>query len=351
MWIYININTYLEKNKVNYFEVHILGNNNKNFLEDDFNLEIESSHKPIKKTKKSDTIYFFASDLKDKTKEILKDASTSIINIFTAFKTKTKFAIICVFVLICVISAVVLTTKAIHRNNEKNNDLLVFSDNINNAIDSQVSSPNLNQGTKANEPIYKPNDINSLMNNNEQQFENLRLKYNNNQDIIAYISVFDTYINSPVVKYTDNIYYQDHDLSNNESIDGAVYFDASSDIENFGQNTIIYGRTDIVDKQFYALTLFEDEKYFEQNRYINLDTIYNNSTWKVYSFYTIEDDSYYLKNSFIGDEFKTYVAGTKNMSTYNIDETVSEYDKILTLTSTNLSGKRYVLHAKLDTFK
>ncbi len=200
----------------------------------------------------------------------------------------------------------------------------------------------------ANVPIYSEADITDMLDNNEDQFQNLQTKYNGNTDIVAYVSLFDTYINSPVAMSGDNVYYQDHDLYKNLNIDGAVYLDSTSNIEDFGQNTIIYGRTDIENKQFYDLTLFENQDFYNQNRFINLDTIYNNSVWKIYSYYKIEDDNFYLKNHFEDEEFKTYIVGTKNMSMYPVDIEVTENDKILTLTSQKLDGVRYVLHAKLE---
>ncbi len=191
-------------------------------------------------------------------------------------------------------------------------------------------------------PLYE-----SLGKSNYKQFENLKAKYNNNQDIVAYLSIFGTTINSPVTQSTDNTFYIDHDISKQKNIDGTIFLDATSNINEFDENTIIYGKTDIKDKQLYDLNLYDDPNFYANNRFINFDTTYNSSVWYIFSYYKCKDENFYLKTNFNETEFKTFITSIKNLSKYELDTDISNEDNILTLTSTNNKGEKCVLHAKL----
>lgn len=222
----------------------------------------------------------------------------------------------------------------------------VANDNIKNVNEDVILNTDVLNSTIFNKNAIEQEAINNIFIPNLEQFENLRLNYNNNPDIVGYISIFGTNINSPIVQYSNNTYYQDHDVYQNPSVDGTIYFDASSNLDKFSENTVIYGRADIPNEQFYDLSLYENEEFYNNNRFINLDTIYSNSVWEVVSFYSNNEDNFEVKTSFIDDEFDTYVASVKNMSTYDDKVELDTYDKILTLTTVN-GNKKYVLQAKL----
>ena len=86
----------------------------------------------------------------------------------------------------------------------------------------------------------------------------------------------------------------------------------------------------------------------EDNHYIKISSIYSNTIWKVFSVYTIEPESYYLKTKFNTDEdFTNFYQELKNRSITNFNTDISKDDKILTLSSCYNDKLRVVLHAKL----
>lgn len=286
-----------------------------------------SSKKPLNKnTKPTNNI-----------KEFFEDAK-----IFLQEKTINKVVILLIVIILLIIFIIfMIFNQSSDTDNytDDSADILQISD----VLENENTDTNLTDTTSIED---KPNVAENPK--NEIQFENIRLKYNGNDDIVAYILVFDTLINSPVAKTDDNIFYQDHDLFKNKNIDGSLYLDTQSTIEDFSKHSIIYGRSDVPGKQFFDLALYENEQFYNENRFVSLDTIYNNTVWEIFSFHTVDDDYSYLKTNFESDsEFETFIVGLKNKSLYDIDVEVSKDDKILTLTSTNTTGKRYVVHAVL----
>ena len=70
--------------------------------------------------------------------------------------------------------------------------------------------------------------------------------------------------------------------------------------------------------------------------------------WKIFSVYTIEPESYYIKTLFNNIEYQQFIDTIKSRSIYNFNEEVNINDKILTLSTCDNSGKkRVVVHAKL----
>lgn len=316
------------------------------FLEDDFDLDIEknstkkTTKKPTTSNKaKKNNVEFNFDEYFAKVKDFFSNISTTISENTSKDFLKILGLFILIFLLICFIASKLLSKP------EKDTGEVTI-----NEINIEVLEPvetTIPVETTVPEEI-KTDVTTTVPEKNTEQFTNLRLKYENNQDIVGYILIFDTKINMPVAQTTDNTFYQDHDLSKNKNIDGALYFDATSPIDIFSKNTIIYGRCDIPYEQLCDLALYNDESFYKENRFINLDTLYSNSVWEIFSFYPVEDDYSYLKTNFQTEkEFETFIMALKNKSIYAIDTEVSKDDKILTLTSTNTTGEKYVLHAKL----
>lgn len=313
------------------------------FLEDNFDFndikpKKKSSKKPSKKQSKKPSKKNDNEQFTDRIKEKIEDLK----DFLKESATNKSFVLIVIIILLIIFILFMLLKKTPDKNDDAEvleiEDVLEIENNSTHTEDSDLNDTSLN--------VSKQIDIKEQKNKN--QFENIRLKYNGNDDIVAYILVFDTLINSPVAKTYDNIFYQDHDLFKNENIDGALYIDTQSTIEDFSKHSIIYGRSDIPGEQFFDLALYENEKFYNENRFISLDTIYNNTVWEIFSFHTVDDEYSYLKTNFESDsEFETFIVGLKNKSLYDIDVEVSPDDKILTLTSTNTVGKRYVAHAVL----
>ena len=87
----------------------------------------------------------------------------------------------------------------------------------------------------------------------------------------------------------------------------------------------------------------------EENHKILFITEQDKYYYQVFSTYTIIPESYYLTTSFDTDkEYLEFLKEIKSRSVHNYNVDLSEDDKILTLSTCTLDGKkRIVLHAKL----
>ena len=84
------------------------------------------------------------------------------------------------------------------------------------------------------------------------------------------------------------------------------------------------------------------------NYYIKISTPTSNSVWKVFSIYTVEPQTYYLKTNFKSEPYSKFLSTLKSRSIYNFGIDVSENDKILTLSTCDNTGtKRVAVHAKM----
>ncbi len=308
----------------------------KDFLEDNFSFEDLKVTKKHKELSKFDNFIITLEEVFDTLKIKVKALYIKVKNKFLQFDYVTRILVSCGVLFIIIFSGIsfkFINTKI------KEKEVVAVSAIDNNVV--QVENKFLTSS------IFDEGSINKVLFDNLGQFENIRLKYNNNEDIVAYLSIFGTNINTPVAQTIDNTFYQDHDLHKNKNVNGAVYLDTTSEIIVFGKNTVVFGRTDIANEQLFDLALYEDENFYKQNRFINFDTVYNSSVWQIYSFYKNSEDNFYLKTDFTDEEFETFVVGTKNLSMYDNDVVVDKDDSILTITSTNSSGDKYVIHAKL----
>ncbi len=309
-----------------------------NFLEDDFNLEeikVNKRHKDATKTEKA--ILSAEINIEKYSKKLLRRIKEKFLQIYSKFN---KFDFITKILVVFGIIFIIFLSNII---------VLKFAQkiNLNKDIEKDYSGIDRIRNSFGTIETYDKFSVDRLISGNFKQFDNLRLKYNGNEDIIGYLSVFDTSINTPIVQGDDNTYYQDHNIYGDEDMNGAVYADIVSDLDDFGKNTVIYGHTDIVEKQLYEIQKYENADFYAQNRYINLDTIYGDSVWEVFSFYKNSEEEFYLKTDFKDEEFSTYIASVKNMSQYEVDTNVTTNDKIITITSSNEQGDVYVLQAKL----
>ena len=121
--------------------------------------------------------------------------------------------------------------------------------------------------------------------------------------------------------------------------------------KNFKKNTIIYGHNLNNKTMFGSIpdsVLSSRWQKNEDNHIIKMSTPTSNTIWKIFSVYTIEPETYYLKTAFSTESFQEFINTIKNRSVYDFNTDITTNDKILTLsTCDNIGTKRVVVHAKL----
>ena len=101
---------------------------------------------------------------------------------------------------------------------------------------------------------------------------------------------------------------------------------------------------------FGELKNYLNEDYFYSHQNIYLTTSYENTIWKIFSFYISDINFEYTKINFNDNsEFLEFLNLVHSKSIFNTETELTSEDKIITLsTCTNKRpNERFVLHAKL----
>jgi len=199
------------------------------------------------------------------------------------------------------------------------------------------------------------NNTDDITNNNYSDSYYLDVDFdtllNRNSDTVAWLKVYGTNVNYPVVQSDDNEYYLHHDINKYTTNVGWIFGDYRSNFDTLEKNTIIYGHNLINKTMFGSLTKILNSSWYknETNHYIKMNTVNDKMVFKVFAVYKIESVTDYLRTIFSSDkEYQEWLTMLKNRSIYNFNEDVTSQDKILTLSTCDDTGnKRVVLHAKL----
>ena len=172
-----------------------------------------------------------------------------------------------------------------------------------------------------------------------------------NSDTVGFLSVSNTNINYPVVQAKNNEYYLNRSFNKTYNGAGWVFADYRNDMNNFDQNTIIYGHSRLDKSLFGTLRKILSTSWVnnKENHVIRLSTMEENTLWQVFSVYKIKAESYYITPRFKSDtEYSKWLNTMMSRSEYNFNTSVNTNDKILTLsTCWDTKGNRVVMHAKL----
>ena len=178
-------------------------------------------------------------------------------------------------------------------------------------------------------------------------FEKLKEK---NSDIVAWLKVNGTNIETTVVKSTNNDYYLTHNFNKEYNSAGWIFADYKNKVDGTDKNLVIYGHNMRDDSMFGSLKWVINEDWYnnEDNKYITLITENETQVYEVFSVYQIEKEDYYIQTNFNTEkEFNTFAQTIKKRSKKDFNVDVNENDNILTLsTCANNNKYRVVLHAK-----
>ena len=171
-----------------------------------------------------------------------------------------------------------------------------------------------------------------------------------NSDAVGWIQVNGTNINYPFVQTTDNEYYLTHSFNKSKNSSGCVFMDYRNNKTDFDKNTIIYAHGRMNNTMFGTLRKILTNGWLNNtnNYIIKLSTESENTLWQVFSVYRIPTTNDYIQVSFINNqEFLNFSNILINRSEHNFNTSISEEDKILTLSTCYNDNEKLVLHAKL----
>ena len=190
-------------------------------------------------------------------------------------------------------------------------------------------------------PLPIPRDI-------REEFALLREQYDND-DIVGRIVIEGTSVNYLVTQTGDNEFYLHHDINKTPNQAGWVFLDFENNIARQDRNTIIYGHNMREDIRFHSLRRFLCEEFFNDNRYVILNTLYDDYIWEIFAFYITDTDFRYLQVIFPTQaDFYGLATEMKARSMHDSEIIVTADDRILTLsTCVGADNLRYVLNARL----
>ena len=184
----------------------------------------------------------------------------------------------------------------------------------------------------------------------QESFEEL---VDQNSDVVGWISVDNTDINYPIVQTVDNSFYMDKDFYKEYSYPGSIFVDFRSDFNNMFEaaHQIIYGHNMKNGTMFQQLTRYQEESFFNENRYINVNTLYGNYVFEVFAAYETPIAYYYLKTSFADrHNWLDFITVFQEKSDFQTDIVLSGNDVVVTLstcTNSHNDNLRYVVQARL----
>lgn len=170
-----------------------------------------------------------------------------------------------------------------------------------------------------------------------ERFEKL---YEENNDLVAWISIEGMVIDYPVMQCEDDEYYLSHDFYGNEDKYGCLYVRNKADVAN-GVNFIIYGHNMRDGSMFGDLDLYQDENFYLEHPLISFDTLYEERTYEIISvfrsqIYNSDDDVFKYYQFYEADteeEFDYIYKNIKELSIYDTGVTAEYGDTFLILST------------------
>lgn len=180
--------------------------------------------------------------------------------------------------------------------------------------------------------------------------------YSLNKRLIGWVKIDDTYIDYPVLQTVNNDYYLNHNFDQEEDKNGSIFLDKDCSIYPRSTNLILYGHHMRSGRMFGQLNKYSSEKFYEEHKYIQFDTIYEKGTYevmyvfrsKIYEESEIVFKYYQFTDAVSETEFESNMKQMADMSLYDTGVSAEYGDELLTLSTCDYytSDGRFVVVAK-----
>ena len=165
--------------------------------------------------------------------------------------------------------------------------------------------------------------------------------YEENPDLIGWLSIEGMKINYPVMQCSDDEYYLHHDFYGNEDKYGCLYVRERADVNTPGTNFLIYGHNMRDGSMFGDLDFYKEEAFFKEHSMISFDTLYEERTYEIVAVFLSrvyrEDDEVFKYYDFYEagtpEEFGDFYENIKSMSLYDTGVTAEYGDTFITLST------------------
>ena len=171
-----------------------------------------------------------------------------------------------------------------------------------------------------------------------------------NPDTVGWLQVPSTNVNYPFVQSSDNKYYLNHSFSKDYNSAGWVFLDYRNNDSLSDKNNVIYAHGRLDNTMFGSLRSTLQKSWYgnTNNHVIKISTESYNSLWQIFSIYRIKPTNDYIRVGFSSNEdYKGWLDTIAGRSKIKFNTTVSESDRVLTLSTCYSDYERLVVHAKL----
>lgn len=198
------------------------------------------------------------------------------------------------------------------------------------------------------------NVVTVVQNDNFEEKEKYKIDFDaleeQNDETVAWIKVNNTNVEYPIVKAKNNSFYLNHSFDKSYNSAGWIFADYRNNFDGTDKNIVVYGHNRRDGSMFASLKDALSPEWYEndENMDILFDTKNENSTYKIFSIYQIEEEDYYIKTDFDDEiEFQNFIDTIAKRSVKDFEVEVTGEDSILTLsTCANNNKYRVVIHAK-----
>lgn len=171
--------------------------------------------------------------------------------------------------------------------------------------------------------------------------QSLARAYASNNDLVGWLYIPGTAVNTPVVQGKDNTKYLRYNFFGKFTTYGTTYADYRCKTTELTANTVIYGHNMPSGTHFYDVSRYEDIEWYRQHPVIKYSTLYGDYTYLVYAaFYTTAQTKYnggYFFNYIYPNMGPTSVAGyikeIDERAIYKTGISASGSDKLITLST------------------
>jgi sortase B len=183
-------------------------------------------------------------------------------------------------------------------------------------------------------------------------YDQYRALFEQNDDMVGWISIDGTTINYPVMQTPDRPdFYLKHDFEKKYSDYGVPYASEACDLLLPSDNITIYGHHMKGGQMFGALETYKKETFYRQYPIVCFDTRAGFGRYEIVAVFRTTPDRFPY-NRFINAEnetaFQEYVSRCKALAFYDTGVTATYGDKLITLSTCEYSEKnsRLVVIAK-----
>lgn len=260
---------------------------------------------------------------------------------------KDKVSIfVLIFIIVCFICLTISVVNIMKWNIDKNKT----QDNIDKIKEDAIITQVVDD--KKTEVIESSDESNPYfdyinMNMIDVNFQELK---NINNEVKGWIQVNGTNVNYPFVQHEDNKFYLTHSIDKSYNSAGWLFLDYRNNIDNMDKNTIIYAHGRLDETMFGSLKNVLNDSWLSNtdNYFIKLATENENSLWQIFSVYHIPTTNDYIKTTFNNDnEWRQFIKTITDRSFFNFNTSITNDDKILTLSTCYNDREKMVVHAKL----